>query len=1057
MRGLADLCVRRPVFATMLIAVLVVAGAAGYGKLGIDRFPQVDLPTVGIRTSLPGASPEEIEVTVSQPIEEAVNTVDGIAELRSISASGSSFVLLTFELERDIDTAAQDVRDRVASVLRRLPRDIDAPQVFKMDNDSSPVLTVAVSGPRSLRELTELADKKVKPLLERSAGVGEVELVGGLERAVNVWLQADRLAAYRMPVTTVREALARQNSDVPGGLLTDAQQEQTVRTMGRYVDPAAFADLVLETRAGVPIRVRDVGYVEDGTKEVRKEARLDGRPTVILEVKRQSAANTVVVTDACKANLLRARALLPPDVSLDVIVDQSRYIRAALHEINVHLLVGSLLATLVVLLFMRNLRATIIAAVAIPTSVVTTFALMWALGFTLNGVTMLALVLMVGVVIDDAIVVLENIFRFVEEKKMPPMQAAKEATAEIALPVLATTLSLVVIFVPVSFMSSISGRFLYQFGITAAAAIMVSLLVSFTLTPMMSARLVRVTGGGAHGGSRRGFYKIIERGYLALLRLSMRHRMVVAALCVAVIASTYPLYRAVQQDYIPADVDEAEFEVRVQGPEGTSLAAMQTVMVAAEQQITSLPQVKRVLTQIGSGFLGGVGQGSFYVQIAPHEERRFSLGRLFACTLRGEPLAAFRGNYAQREVMSEVRSRLRRFKDLRCSVRNARSFNIGGGNFEIDLALLGPDLGTLLDLGDRLKDKARQAGGIVDIDTTLRLDKPELRVTIDRQRAADLGVDTDDIASALRLLVGGDPQVSRYRDPQLDEEYDVQLRLAEVDRDEASELGALLIPRRRGEPVRLDNLVQLVPATTPSRIDRLDRQRQNSLRAGVAPGFALADRIAVLRQAVDELELPPGYTTKLAGRARELERTFHEFILAFALSLAFMYMILAAQFESLAHPLTILVSLPIAVPFALLSLYATDNTLNLYSALGILVLFGIVKKNSILQIDHINNLRRQGRSRMEAILEGNRDRLRPILMTTLALIAGMLPLAIGAGPGAEERKTIAVVVIGGQALALLLTLLATPVVYSLLDDAAGWFGRRSTPVPSPERGPSEDQ
>jgi len=1020
----------------MLIAALVVAGAAGYARLGIDRFPQVDLPTVGIRTPLPGASPEEVEVTVSQPLEEAVNTVDGIAELRSISTSGASFVMLTFELERDIDTAAQDVRDRVASALRRLPRDIEPPQVFKMDNDSSPVMTVAVSGPRTIRELTELADKKVKPFLERSAGVGEVQLVGGLERAVSVWLEADRLAAYRMPVTAVRDALARQNSDVPGGLLTDDRQERTLRTMGRYAEPRAFGDLVLETRNGVPIRVRDVGSVEDGTKEQRTEARLDGNQTVVLEVRRQSSANTVAVTDACKAGLLRAKALLPSDIGLDTIVDQSRYIRAALHEINVHLIAGALLASLVVLLFMRNLRATVIAAVAIPTSVVATFGLMWALDFTLNGVTMLALVLMVGVIIDDAIVVLENIFRFVEEKRIPPMQAAKEATAEIALAVLATTFSLVVIFVPVSFMSSISGRFLFQFGITAAAAVLVSLLVSFTLTPMMSARLVRAGDSGGHGvvRSRRGFYGLIERAYLGLLRLSMRHRWVVLGLCLLSIASTWPLYHAVQQDYIPADVDEGEFEVRVRGPESASFKSMRTAMLAAETELRSLPQVRHVLTQVGSGFLGGVGQGSFFVQIQPHEERRFSLGRLWRCTLAGHPLATFAGNYTQREVMSLVRQRLRRFEELHCSVRNARSFNIGGGNFEIDLALLGPQLDHLLEYGERLKAKAEAIGGIVDIDTTLRMDKPELRVTIDRQRAADLGVETEDIASALRLLVGGDPEVSRYRDPVLDEEYDVQLRLAEADRDAADKLGSLLIPRRRGEPVRLDNLVHLVPAVTPSRIDRLDRQRQNSLRAGIAPGYALADRIAALRQAVAELDMAPGYGTKVAGRARELERTFAEFVVAFTLSLAFMYMILASQFESLVHPLTILFSLPIAVPFALLSLWLTDNTLNLYSALGILVLFGIVKKNSILQIDHINNLRAKGRTRAEAILEGNRDRLRPILMTTLALIAGMLPLAIGAGPGAEERKAIAVVVIGGQSLALLLTLLATPVVYSLLDD-----------------------
>ncbi|MEZ5965078.1 MAG: efflux RND transporter permease subunit [Planctomycetota bacterium] len=1047
MRGLARVCVERPVFATMLVAALVVAGAAGYAKLGIDRFPQVDLPTVGVRTALPGASPEEVEVTVSQPLEEAVNTVDGIAELRSISSSGASFVLLTFELERDIDSAAQDVRDRVAGALRRLPRDIEAPQVFKLDNDSSPVMTVAVSGPRTIRELTELADKKVKPFLERSAGVGQVELVGGLERAVNIWLEADRLAAFRMPVTTVRDALVRQNSDVPGGLLTDDRQERTLRTMGRYAEPGAFGDLVLETRGGVPIRVRDVGRAEDGTKEQRTEARLDGQQTVVLEVRRQSSANTVAVTDGCKAALVRAQALLPADISVDTIIDQSRYIRAALHEINVHLLVGSLLATLVVLLFMRNLRATIIAAVAIPTSVVATFGVMWTLDFTLNGVTMLALVLMVGVVIDDAIVVLENIYRFVEEKGMAPMQAAKAATAEIALAVLATTFSLVVIFVPVSFMSSVSGRFLFQFGITAAAAVLVSLLVSFTLTPMMSARLVRVgqqSGGGgpdAVARSRRGFYARIERGYLLLLRLSMRYRIVVLLLCVGAIASTWPLYHMVRQDYIPSDVDEGEFEIRVRGPESASFKSMRSAMLQAESELRALPQVRHVLATIGGGFLGGVGQGSFFVQIQPHAERRFSLGRLWRCTWAGEPWAAFRGNYTQSEVMSLVRQRLRRFKELRCSVRNARSFNIGGGNFDIDLALLGPELDKLLDYGRRLQEGADAIGGIVDTDTTLRLDKPELRVSIDRQRAADLGVATDDVASALRLLVGGDPEVSRYRDPALDEEYDVQLRLAEVDRNETSKLGSLLIPRRNGEPVRLDNLVGLVPAVTPSRIDRLDRQRQNSLRAGIAPGFALADRIAALRQVVDDLHMAPGYSSKVAGRARELERTFAEFVVAFALSLAFMYMILASQFESVVHPLTILVSLPIAVPFALFSLWATDNTLNLYSALGILVLFGVVKKNSILQIDHINNLRAKGRARTEAILEGNRDRLRPILMTTLALVAGMLPLALGAGPGAEERKAIAVVVIGGQTLALVLTLLATPVVYSLLDDLAAWWRR----------------
>jgi HAE1 family hydrophobic/amphiphilic exporter-1 len=1033
MQKLAEICIRRPVFATMLIGALVVAGMTGYLNLGVDRFPPVDLPTVSVRTELPGASPEEVEIQVSQPIEEVVNTVEGIAELRSISTAGSSFVMATFELSREIDVAAQDVRDRVATVLRRLPRDARPPVVGKFDNDQSPVLTIALSGQRSLRELNDLADRVVKPRLERSAGVGEVRVEGGARRAINVWLDADRLAAYRLPVTAVRDALQRQNADVPGGQVTSAQREQTLRTLGRLDDPRAFNDLVIVTTGGAPIRVRDVGRAEDGTVEQRSSARLNGVPCVTLEVRRQSGANTVAVIDGVTAKLPEVARALPGDVALEVIRDQSRYIRAAMHEIHVHLVLGSILASLVVLAFMRNLRTTIIAAVAIPTSVIATFGMMWALDFTLNSVTMLALVLMVGVVIDDAIVVLENVFRFIEEKGMPPMQAAREATREIGLAVLATTLSLVVIFVPVSFMSSISGRFLYQFGITAAVAVLVSLLVSFTLTPMMSARLLR-SGDAAAGQprSRRGMYGLVERGYLATLRGTLRWRLPVLLLSLLVISTSVPLYGVVRQDYIPSDVDEGEFDVNVSAPQGTSFAAMDEVMRQVEADLRTLPQIRMMLTSVGGGFLSNVSSGGIYVRIAPHEERRFSFPRLFAGILRGEPLAAFRGNYKQSEVMQAVRNELKKYGDLRASVRNPRAFNIGGGPFELDFSIKGPDLGELARYTEELRRKALATGGMVDLDTTLKLDKPELRVTIDRARAADLGVDVSDVASALRTLVGGDPEVSRFQDLTVDEEYDVQLRLREADRTDPAQFGALLIPRRDGDPVRLDNLVTIGHSFSASRIDRLDRQRQVSVRGGVAPGHALADQIAVLRRLAAELGMPPQYSTAVSGRARELERTGREFLAAFLLALVFMYMILASQFESVLHPFLILFSLPIAVPFALLSLLATGNTLNLYSALGILVLFGVVKKNAILQIDHTNQLRAAGLDTHEAILRANRDRLRPILMTTFALVMGMLPLAVGAGPGAEERKAIAVVVIGGQLLSLLLTLLAVPAAYALV-------------------------
>ena len=1037
MQKLAEICIRRPVFATMIVLSLVVVGAAGFFKLGVDRFPSVDLPTVSVRTSLPGAAPEEVESLVSQQIEEVVNTVDGISELRSVSGQGTSIVIATFKLDRNLESAAQDVRDRVATLGRDLPEDATPPIVQKFDNDSTPVITLALTADRSLRELTELADKTVRVQLERVGGVGEVQVVGGLDRAINVWVDAERLAAYQIPISTIREALTRQNADVPGGNVTTGKEELTLRTLGRFTDPRQFDDLVIANVNGAPVRLRDVGHVEDGTKEQRSLSRLNGVPTVTLDIRRQSGANTVEVINGIKAVLPRVASQLPQDVKLEVIRDQSRYIEAALHEIQTHLVLGSILASLVVLLFMRSWRSTLIAAVAIPCSVISTFGMMRALNFTLNSVTMLALVLMVGVVIDDAIVVLENIFRFIEEKRIEPREAAREATKDIGLAVLATTLSLVVIFLPVSFMSSISGRFLYQFGITAAVAIMVSLLVSFTLTPMMSSRLIRVSDAGGHGSpsSRRGFYRWIDAGYTYMLALAMRHRLAVALVSLVVVLSSIPLYRAVKQEFIPTNVDEAEFEVSVNGPEGTNLAVMNETISAMEKDMLATPGVRLVLSSAGGSFLGGVNQGGAYVRIAPHEERTLSLTKIWRATKSGNPFNVFRGNFSQQDVMTEVRRRLQKYAPMRIGVRNAQSFNFGaGGRTDIDFVFRGPDIVALAGYADDLVERSKKLGGIVDADTTLKLNKPELRVVIDRERAADLGVDSSDIATSLRLMVGGEEKASRYRDEQTNEDYDVQLRLAEVDRSDVGTISRLYVPSSRGGLIRLDNLVKIKRDTSPSRIDRLDRERQVSVRASVAPGFALADRIEGLRNSVAEMNLPSAYTTSVSGRARELEKTFTEFIWAFILSILFMYMILASQFESTVHPLTILLSLPLSVPFALLSLWATGDTLNLYSALGILVLFGVVKKNAILQIDHMNNLRERGMERHEAIMQGNRDRLRPILMTTLALVAGMLPLALGTGPGAEERRSIAIVVIGGQTLSLLLTLIATPVVYSLLDD-----------------------
>jgi HAE1 family hydrophobic/amphiphilic exporter-1 len=1032
----------------MIVLSIVVIGAASYFQLALDKHPQVELPTIAVRTQLPGASPEEVETSLVQPIEEAVNTIEGITELRAGSGQGASNVIITFNLNRDIEAAAQDVRDRVAAVIRDLPPDALPPVVSKFDSDQSPSVSIALVSNRPIRELTEIADKVIKEQIERSPGVGEVRINGGLERAVNVWIDPDRLTAYKVPITAVRDAIVRQNADVPAGNVTSGLNEQSMRTMGRMVSARDFNDLVVTTIKGAPIRVRDIGYAEDGTKEARSTSRLNGKPTVTLEIRRQTGANTIEVIEGVKAGLKKIASQLPPDVKLQILEDQSGFIYSALHEINVHLIVGSILASLVVFAFMRNWRAMIIAAIAIPCSLIAAFGVMWALHFTLNSVTMLSLVLMVGIVIDDALVVLENTFRFMEEKKMGAFEAARAATADIGHAVLATTLSLVVIFVPVSFMSSIAGRFLYQFGITAAAAVMVSMLVSFTLTPMMCARMLHVSedGTGSHDAarSRQGFYRWIDASYMATLRFSMKHRLLMALFGVAVIAFSVPMYRLVRQDYLPTNVDDGQFEVRAVAPEGISLAAMDDLMQTVSHKVQSTRGVTTVLTTTAGDYNGSLSNGRIWVQLIPHEERVFSWARLLKGIVHADPFEAFRNNFSQRDIMQNVRRQLASYKDVKFQINNVQSINLSGAGSRTDIGFVfrGPDIEKLVDYSSQLAKRGPELG-LLDAQVSVQLNRPELRLQVDRQRAADLNADVASIASAMRLMVGGDERVSRFHDSGVNEDYDVELRLADGARNDPSTISRLYVPTKDGKMVRLDSVVKLQPALSVSQINRLDRQRQVTLQASVAPGYGLADRNLVLTQAARDLNMPAGYSTLVTGRGRELEKTFTEFLIAFALSVAFMYMILASLFESITHPFTILLALPLAVPFALFSLWVTGQSLNLYSALGMLVLFGVVKKNAILQIDHMNTLRDSGVPKLQAILDGNRDRLRPILMTTLALVGGMLPLALGTGPGAEERRAVAVAVIGGQSLSLLLTLLMCPVAYSLIDDCAAALRKRT--------------
>ncbi len=1086
MQWLARVCVHRPVFALMLIAAVVVAGLASYVQLGIDRFPNIDLPTLRVMTMYPGAASAEVESEVTQVLEDAVATVAGIDELRSISNDGVSMLIITFRLDQNINVASQDVRDAVAGVMNRLPPDIDPPVVQKQDLDASPIMTIAVSGPREIRELYYLADRNVKSTIESARGVGQVMIEGATDRAVQINIDAERLAAHRVSIMQVYDAIVAQNAEVPAGRVDEGYRELTLRTQGRMPDARDFDELVVATVDNVPLRIKDLGSAIDFTKEKRTLARFDGQEAVILQVQRQSGMNTVEVIDAVKERLDRARQLLPTDVTVEVLQDQSRYIRAALHEIQNHLVTGSLMASVIVLLFMRSWRSTIIAAIAIPTSIVGAFAVMKAMDFTLNNVTMLALVLMVGVVIDDAIIVLENVFRVIEEKGLAPREAAIVGTREIGLAVLATTLSLVIVFLPVSFLSSVTGRLLFEFGITASVAVMISMLVSFSLTPMMCSRMLKAVPSGhasprLEGGlgetapqgpaSRRGFYRHIERGYMWCLEWSMKHRWAVVAVSALVIAANVPLYGMVNQDYIPTDVDEGEFEARLYAPEGVSVASMEEMINAVEPKVLAIPGVVHALTSV-SGSARGTSSASMYIRLQDIEERTFSWKRLWHATLEGDPLAAFRGNFNQRDKMREVREIIGQFAELRTSVRNLTSFR-QGAPVDLDFAVTGPRLDVLADFTQRLVAKLAEHPGLVDVDFTLRMDKPNLLAHVDRERAAALGVDMREIADTLRVAVGGDDRVSRYYDAQDDDAYDVELRLVGVDRGDPTDISQLYVrttrPAARGAAAaalgvplisglgysgdtapltRIDNLVSFEETFSPSRIDRLDRQRMAAVRANLSPGFALAEGVRAMQATAEELGLPPGYSTRVQGGARELERTLSEFVWTCALSFVCMYIILAAQYEDLVHPITILLSLPIAVPFGLFSLWLGGESLNLYSALGILVLFGMVKKASILQVDHINQLRATGMPRAQAILEGNRDRLRPILMTAIAFVAGMVPLLVATGPGAEERRSIAVLVCGGQALSLLLTLVAVPVIYSLLDDLGNLWRRQPVAAPA---------
>ena len=1028
---IAELCVKRPVFAVMLITFLVVLGVFSFRDLGVDLFPKADPATVTINVRLPGATSEEVTTQVILPLEEAVSTISGLDELNSQASEGSARITCRFLLEREIESAAQDVREKVAGALRRLPPNILPPIIQKADPDSDPVISLVVAGDKNLRETTEIADKEIKRVLETVDGVGEVSMTGGRDRQIRIYADAERLNAHGITISQLQRAIQSENVEIPGGRIIRGESELGIRTLGRIDAVSQFGEIIVANVNGTPIRVSDIGRVEDSFAEPRTWNMIDGKQAVSLDVRRQSGTNTVKIIDAVKKKLEQITGTLPPGVTLKIIRDQSVFINASVASLEEHLLFGSLLASLVVLLFIRNLRSVLIAAVAIPTSIISTFTLLKAMDFTLNNMTLLALTLAVGIVIDDAIVVLENIVRFIEEKHYEPKRAAIEATKEITLAVVATTISLVIIFVPIAFMTGYARRYVNQFGWTMAFAVMVSMLVSFTLTPMLSSRMLkrlahkrgknqegedraagqapatdhrsRITHRSEHTSKDARFFGWIDRNYGRMLEWSLNHRIVVVAVALATFAMTFPLNAMVGRDWIPPD-DQSEFSVSMNWPEGTSIEGTSKQALEIAERVRQIPEVEFVNPFIHEGI---ASHNHIYVRLVDVSKR----------------------DVTNLEVAAKIREITAEYRNLRSKVVIPSA--LGGGElwFPVRALIMGPDFQKAAELSKQVAERMRNVPGLLDVEASVSLNSPELQVKIDRQRASDLGVRASDVASAVRLMISGEDQISTYKEG--DEQYDVTMQLLPEQQRDREVLARLMIPSSKVGQVRLDNLATIEHGLGPSRIERFNRQFQVSVNANNAPDFPLDQAARSVNEEIRKVGLPQGYSSRLIGAVKILDETTANLIVAFLLASIFMYMVLAAQFESFLHPFTIMLALPLSIPFALLSLWLTGRTLNLWSALGVLLLLGIVKKNGILQVDYTNKLREQGVPLREAILQANHVRLRPILMTTFSIIGGLIPTAIGIGAGSAQRSAIAVTIIGGQSLCLLLTLVVTPVAYSI--------------------------
>jgi HAE1 family hydrophobic/amphiphilic exporter-1 len=1027
-----DLCIQRPIFTLMITLSLIVFGVLGYNQLGVDQMPEMEFPIVTVTAQLEGAAPEVMEEDVTEVLEEQLNTIGGLRSLSSTTFHGASTIVAEFELERDLDQATQDVRDKVARARWDLPKDLEPPVVDKVNMANRPIMWIPVNSDRPSVEVTEYLKYSMKPYLETVSGVASTEIFGRRERAIRVWLSGEALRARGLSANDVMAAVQREHVEQPGGRLESAQLEYSLKTDAEFETVEALADLIVTNVDGADVRLRDVATVEDGAEDERFLARFNGGAGAGIGILKQSQANTVQIADEVRERVESIGSRLPSGIEIpewSQIMDFSQSIRESVAETQFSLVFGAFLATLIVFVFLRRWQPTLIVAAAIPLSIVASFGVMWLFDATLNIMTLLALALAVGVVIDDAIVVLENIERH-REGGQDPKSAASSGAREIAFAATAATLSIAVVFLPVIFVQGLVGSFLGEFGVTVGAAVLVSLFVALTLTPMLAARMAPPAPRperSIYGRLERGF-TWLEEGYRSLLDWALSHRMAVLALATLSFVVALGFGSQLGAEFFPPS-DEGRVFVMLETPPGTNLSGTLDRLKLAEQWMLAQPEVHGLFA--GVGVSGPEGPGSVN-------------NAVFVCILRPR---AERERTAH-ELMAAARDALGNIPGMDARVFDPSQFFGGGGSGDFEFSLRGNvELDELDALSERMIRQLETHPGFVDLNKSLKLGLPELRVVPDREKAAALGVDARAIGTAVQASIGG-VDIGKFKSG--GHRYDIRMRFEEDERADPSSIGRLYVRSKTGDVVELRNVTRIETGAAPSKITRKDRMRSVTVAANLEdlPVAAAIERVNELGAQI----LPEGVSISFSGSAEAFLESVEQFTLAIALAVLIIYMVLAAQFESLLHPLTVMLAMPLSMVGALGALLLAGMTINLFSLIGILLLFGLVTKNSILLVDFANQLRRGGMEKVEAMRTAAPIRMRPVLMTAFSMIFGVLPAAIGVGPGSESRQPMAVATAAGMFSSTLLTLLVVPVFYLVLDDATEWLRgrvrRRSAAAPA---------